>query len=114
MDETGRFRAYLPGSKAPGPGLTRLNILQRGPVSAVHVKLSLGGGLTGRSKWSILQRGRVSAIRVELQIPAAGVLQLTGPGESSPGVIMGRSTLWVILERTRTLYKGARKGRRPG
>jgi hypothetical protein len=114
MDETGKFRAYLPGPRLPGPGLTRFNILQRGPVSAVRVKLSLGGGLTGRSKWSILQRGRMSAIRVELQFPASSTLQLTGPAESPPGSIIGRSTLWVILERTRTLQKGLRKDRRRG
>jgi len=114
MDETGKFRAYLPGPRLRGPGLTRFNIVTRGPVSAVRVKLSLGGGLTGRSKWSVLQRGRMSAIRVELQFPATGTLLLTSPGESPPGSIIGRSTLWVILERSRTLYKGLRKDRPRG
>jgi hypothetical protein len=103
-------RASLPGSKRPGPVLTKLSVVQGGRLSGAPIKRSPGRGLLGSNGWSVLERERVTGIRVELRFNrnAPQLRQLSGPQLVHVQSREPRSIFWVILERARDLCKSLR------
>ena len=104
-NHAGTVRASLPGSKRPGPVLTKLSAVENSRLAAAPVKRSLRGGLRSSRGWSELERERVSDIRVEIRF-TGNVVELPQRGSVRPARVQAqesRSILRVILERTRSL-----------